>query len=79
MARSSLYDESISNKELDEKWIEVYEKDIQAAESFSNIEKVKYILVGLVLGLSINVADIIIKRKEDKERRSLNEITSGKT
>lgn len=79
MARSSLYDENISNKELDEKWIEVYEKDIQAAESFSNIEKVKYILVGLVLGLSINVADIIIKRKEDKERRQLNEITSGKT
>lgn len=63
MARSSLYEEGISNKELDEKWIEAYEKDMESAESFSSIQKVKYILAGIVIGLSINIIDRVSKNE----------------
>lgn len=63
MPRSSLYREGMDSKELDEKWIEVYEKDMSNAESFDSVQKVKYILVGIVIGLSVNAMEVISKGK----------------
>lgn len=67
MPRSSLYREGMNSKELDEKWIEVYEKDMDEAESFSSIQKIKYILVGMVIGLSINMIETMKKSKKGRE------------
>lgn len=61
MARSSLYKDGMDSKELDEKWIEVYENDMSNAESFDSVQKIKYILVGIVIGLSINAMETITK------------------
>ena len=69
MARSSLYKDGMDSKELDEKWIEAYEKDMANAESFDSVQKIKYILVGIVIGLSINVMDLIAR---NKRRQGLN-------
>ena len=63
MARSSLYREGMDSRELDEKWIEVYEKDMEGAESFYSVQKIKYILVGIVIGLSINIVDRVSKKE----------------
>lgn len=62
MAKSSLYREGMDSGELDRKWIEVYERDMGEAESFDNVQKIKYILVGIVIGLSINVTETVIKK-----------------
>ena len=78
MARSSLYSENITNKELDEKWIEVYEKDIHAAESFADKEKIKYVLIGLIVGFSVNIGEIIIRKKKAKTEVTDREIGVGK-
>ena len=63
MARSSLYREGMDSRELDEKWIEVYEKDMEGAESFYSVQKIKYIFVGIVIGLSINIVDRVSKKE----------------
>ena len=67
MARSSLYKEGMDSKELDEKWIEVYENDMSNAESFDSVQKIKYILVGIVIGLSINAMETITKGRRRSE------------
>ena len=67
MARSSLYKEGMDSKELDEKWIEVYEKDMTNAESFDSVQKIKYILVGIVIGLSINAIEVVARNKRRQE------------
>lgn len=72
MPRSSLYREGINSKELDEKWIEVYEKDMDEAESFCSIQKIKYILVGIVIGLSINMIETMKKPKKGRELDARN-------
>lgn len=63
MARSSLYREGMDSKELDEKWIEVYEKDMENAECFDSVQKIKYILVGIVIGLSVNAMEVIARNR----------------
>lgn len=67
MARSSLYREGMDSKELDEKWIEVYEKDMNNAECFDSAQKIKYMLVGIVIGLSINVIEAVSKNRKGLE------------
>ena len=67
MARSSLYKEGMDSKELDERWIEVYEKDMTNAESFDSVQKIKYILVGIVIGLSINAIEVVARNKRRQE------------
>ena len=67
MARSSLYKEGMDSKELDEKWIEAYEKDMANAESFDSVQKIKYILVGIVIGLSINAIEVVARNKRRQE------------
>ena len=65
MTKSSLYRDGIGSEELDQKWAETYKMDMDNAESFHDIQKIKYTLIGFAIGLSVN----IVRTFNKKERR----------
>ena len=64
MARSSLYREGMDSRELDEKWIEVYEKDMEGRNLFIVYKRLSIFFVGIVIGLSINIVDRVSKKRK---------------